>query len=87
MPGRPEYIDYRRRPPQFIRIAGKSDEQVWVTESFQAAEKTVYGPPIGVGDGPFTLTNAYKRKAKKFVEQRIAVAGARLAHLLNDELR
>jgi hypothetical protein len=68
-------------------LAAKSDEQVWITESFQAAQMMVYGPPIGAGNGPFTLNSAYKKNAKTLANERIAVAGERLANLINNELK
>jgi hypothetical protein len=67
--------------------AAKSDEKDWIAESFQAAETTVYSAPIAAGDGPFTLNTQYKRNAGKLAKQRIALAGARLANLLNTELK
>jgi hypothetical protein len=74
-------------PTPDTTLASKSDEATWVQESFQAAEKSVYVEPIGVGDGPFTMTAPYKTKAKRLAAQRVALAGARLANLLNDELK
>jgi hypothetical protein len=68
-------------------LAAKSDEKIWIAESFQAAQDTVYQPPVVAGDGPFTLTTAYKNKAKTLAKQRIALAGARLANLINTELK
>jgi len=68
-------------------LAAKSSESDWVMESFQAAQDTVYKPPILAGNGPFTLTTAYKKKAKTLVVQRMALAGARLANLINNELK
>jgi hypothetical protein len=65
----------------------KSDEKVWIAESFQAARHTVYAAPIGAGNGPFTLTPKYKKNATKLAKQRVALAGARLANLLNTELK
>jgi hypothetical protein len=67
--------------------ASEHDEAVWVQESFEIAKKVVYSPPIGPGLGPFTLDNAYKANAKKVAGERMALAGARLANLLNDELK
>ena len=68
--------------------AAKSDEKVWIAESFQAAQQSVYvDPPIGAGNGPFSLTSSYKSAAKSFAKQRIALAGARLANLINNELK
>src|SRR2546423_5309115 len=67
--------------------AGSMDAAVWVDESFQAAKSNAYKSPIGPGVGPFTLTPAYKAHATKLAKKRIALAGARLAKILNDELR
>jgi hypothetical protein len=58
-----------------------------VNESFDAAKQTVYTAPVGSGDGPFTMTAAYRVKAKQLARQRIALAGVRLANLLNAELK
>jgi S1/P1 Nuclease len=64
------------------------DIQHWIDESFNAAKSSVYkNPPIGAGIGPFTLTQAYKTAARTLAEKRVALAGARLAKILNDELR
>jgi hypothetical protein len=70
--------------PAQVSISG---EGAWVQESFQAAQKSVYVDPIGVGNGPFTLTDSYKMDAKAVADGRIALAGARLANLLNAELK
>jgi S1/P1 Nuclease len=60
----------------------------WIKESFDAAKQTSYkSPPIGAGAGPFTLTLAYKTTARNLAEKRIALAGARLAKILNEELK
>ena len=67
--------------------ASIDDEAVWVDESFQAAQQFAYRAPIGAGNGPFTLTNAYKTAAKNEARKRIAMAGVRLANMLNDELK
>jgi hypothetical protein len=67
--------------------AAKSGEAVWVQESFQAAQRWAYEPPIGAGNGPFTLNASYRADAKKEAQQRVALAGARLANLLNTELK
>jgi hypothetical protein len=60
----------------------------WLTESFNLARSTVYSnPPIGLGAGPFRLTPAYRNTARRLASQRIALAGARLANILNNKLR
>jgi hypothetical protein len=63
------------------------DERVWIDESFRAAQNEVYRAPIGLGAGPYALDTAYRLAAKKLARQRIALAGARLANLLNEALK
>ena len=77
----------KRLPAVNPRVAAKSDARDWVAESFQAAQQMVYRPPVMDGNGPFALTSAYKRAAKRLAQQRVALAGARLANLLNAELK
>ena len=68
--------------------ANDLDVDHWIQESFDAAQQTAYkSPPIGAGAGPFTLTMAYKTAARNLAKQRIALAGARLAKMLNEELK
>jgi len=67
--------------------ANDLDLSHWIDESFQAAQLQVYKAPIGTGAGPFTLTQADKTAARALAEERIALAGARLAKILNEELR
>jgi len=74
-------------PDADATLAAKSKEQDWVDESFQEAKQAVYKIPIGRGQGPFQLTTAYKTVAKRLAIQRVTLAGARLANLLNNELR
>jgi hypothetical protein len=58
-----------------------------ILDNFEAAKRTVYSAPIGDGDGPFTMTAVYRTKAKNAAKQRVALAGTRLANLLNEELK
>ena len=67
--------------------AAVADDQVWITESFQAAKQFVYAPPVGPGAGPYTLNAAYKSRAKAEAKSRIELAGIRLAHLINANLK
>ena len=68
--------------------ANISDPNKWIMESFTIAKAFVYRqPPIGPGDGPFALTASYQAKAADIAEERIALAGARLAKLLNNFLK
>jgi hypothetical protein len=68
--------------------ASDLDVDHWIEESVSAAKSTAYKPPtIGIGNGPFTLDSAYKARAKALAQQRVAMAGARLAKILNTELQ
>ena len=58
----------------------------WVQESFALARADVYQPPVRVGPGPYTLTPVYEAHARQIAETRIALAGARLAAVLNRDL-
>jgi hypothetical protein len=60
--------------------------QHWINESFNLKE-FVYSSPIGDGLGPFTMTDAHETKALEIANARIALAGARLAKLLNKNLK
>jgi hypothetical protein len=73
-------------PKPDAKGAAVRDEAVWIQEGFELAQTKVYVPPIGVGDGPFAVTPAYQAAASALGKQRMALAGARLANLLNDAL-
>jgi hypothetical protein len=74
-------------PAPDARLASIADERVWTKESFELAKADAYAPPIGVGGGPFALSDSYKSKALEIAKQRVALAGARLANLLNAALK
>jgi len=69
--------------------ANKKQEATWVDESFNYTKSKVYKTPVKAkpDGGPFTLTTAYETKAKTLANQRVALAGARLANLINQELK
>jgi hypothetical protein len=74
--------------PAPASLANNLDVSDWIRESFNAAKTTVYKkPPIGAGAGPFTITNTYRNRAVMLGRRRIALAGARMANILNNELR
>lgn len=64
-----------------------TDPHKWAEEGLAIAESSVYAPPIEDGAGPFTLDDDYKNTAKTIAEERAAIAGARLAKLINSSLR
>jgi hypothetical protein len=68
-------------------LGSNTDVSVWIKESFDDAQNDVYIAPIAAGDGPFTPTSAYRAAARKVAKDRVALAGARLAALLNNELK
>ena len=68
------------------------NEQDWVNESFQMAQKDAYVLPIGPltkPSTPYTIApgSAYATQALSDVQKRVALAGARLAGVLNAELK
>jgi hypothetical protein len=73
--------------PADPQLAAITDENVWIGESFEKAKTHVYHAPIGAGSGVFVLTDTYKAAAAKLAKERIALAGARLANLLNAALK
>jgi S1/P1 Nuclease len=72
--------------PAETKLAGISDEVIWIEESFLAAKQTAYATPIGPDEGPYDLNDTYKAAAREVAERQIALAGIRLAHLLNEAL-
>jgi S1/P1 Nuclease len=58
----------------------------WAQESFTLAKDVAYQPPIGPGKGPYYVTAAYRQNVGSTAEERIALAGARLAQLLEAAL-
>ena len=78
----------RLLPPADPTEVAIKDEAMWIDESFRVAQASVYAEPsIGNGTGPFELTNDYKNNAKRVALARAALAAARLANMLNNELK
>jgi hypothetical protein len=73
--------------PADTKLAGDTSADDWITESFGEAKTDVYVQPIGPGTGPYSLTKKYKKHAQALAKQRVALAGARLANVLNAELK
>ena len=69
-------------PQPDARVAAIDDEQVWIRESFSIAQNSVYIAPIGDGPGPWVIDAPYRSIAHRVVGDRLALAGARLAHVL-----
>jgi S1/P1 Nuclease len=79
--------DVHQPPKASAQLAAISDDKAWAAESFKIAKASVYRWPIGVGGGPFTLSSAYKARALSIAKARVALAGARLARMLNSALQ
>ena len=74
-------------PPPVPALARIDDEATWIDEGFALARSAVYVPPVGPGAGPYTLDGAYAERARAVASLRVALAGARLARLLDRALR
>jgi hypothetical protein len=61
-------------------------EVEWIKEGLELAQSKIYTGPIGIGDGPFTVDAEYQAAVHELGQARIALAGARLAKMLNDGL-
>lgn len=69
------------RPPS--RLIADTDVQHWLSDSGRIARRTVYVDPVGPGAGPYPLTKAYQIRASGIARAQVALAGGRLAALLN----
>ena len=71
------------------RKSGSMDTAVWIRESFDGARTKVYRDPIGSTDQPYSIVpgSSYETQAQKIAKVRIALAGIRLARVLNAELK
>jgi hypothetical protein len=74
-------------PPAPAAAGEVSKETQWQNESRELARTMAYRSPVGLDEGPVSLDDAYRRDAKQVARERVALAGARLAKLLNAELR
>lgn len=76
-----------RLPAALAAAAAVTDETVWIQESFEAARQFAYAPPVGPGAGPYQLDAEYEKNARTEAQARVALAGARLANVINSNLR
>jgi hypothetical protein len=69
--------------------ARDTDTAAWIHESFELAREKVYRDPIGIEDQLYTIVprSTYETEAYKLALKQVALAGARLAQVLNDELK
>jgi S1/P1 Nuclease len=76
-----------RLPSVDARVGAIDDERQWIRESFLIAQNSVYIRPIGDGPGPFFIDGPYRNISHRVAGDRLALAGARLAHVLNETLK
>lgn len=74
-------------PPADVALASEVDVRKWCDESAAIARQSVYTSAIGDGPGPFTLNDAYDGQAHAIAKTQVALAGARLARLINAALK
>ncbi|HEX2659825.1 MAG TPA: S1/P1 nuclease [Polyangia bacterium] len=70
-------------PRASAKQAAISDEKAWIDESYALAVRAIYVAPVAAGSGPFVLDDAYQKSALALAKKQVALAGARLANLLN----
>jgi S1/P1 nuclease len=74
--------------PAPASAANNLNASEWIKQSFKLAKSTVYkNPPIGVGPERFTIIPEYRDAAQALAKKQVALAGARMAKILNNELR
>lgn len=74
-------------PPADPARAALSDPAQWFVESEKLAEQFVYAEPVKSGTQPYKLDRAYETDARNLARAQAAVAGTRLANLINGALR
>jgi len=67
------------------RDLGSLDPKDWIAESFELDKTAVYtfGLETGSKEHPLVMPSSYEEKAKSIARQRVALAGYRLAAILN----
>ena len=86
----PKALKVQKRLASFEVIpkqAAESNENIWINESSGLARKFAYADPVGVGTDSFELDHTYRTNAGSIAEKRIALAGVRLANLINRSLK
>jgi hypothetical protein len=63
-----------------------TDPGEWARESLELAKTVAYRSPIGPAKGPYYVTTRYKQRVGSTAEKQVALAGARLANLLERAL-
>ena len=90
-PALPFAVTFAKALPAATGAVSDTEPNDWAAESLALAKKDAYRTPIGAGPTPssgssYTITQAYYNAALLDAKARIALAGARLAKLLNENL-
>jgi hypothetical protein len=68
-------------------LATESNPENWFNESEKLAEEVAYAEPVRSGAKPHMLDRQYETDARNLARRQAALAGARLANLLNEALK
>ncbi|MBK1660181.1 S1/P1 nuclease [Paracraurococcus ruber] len=77
----------RALPAAPAASVARMDPAAWARESHALARDVVYAPPVRADGQPSQLTEAYMQRAEAVAASQAALAGARLASLLNAALK
>lgn len=76
--------DIKDAPPELAKV---SDESIWIKEGVEIAKSTVYSFKEKPQGEYIELDQAYKDRARAVAKERISLAAARLANLIENELK
>jgi hypothetical protein len=79
--------DDTKLPEPDPTLAMNANPEDWFTESEKLAEATAYAEPVKSGTQPYVLDRPYETNARNVARQQAALAGARLANLINATLK
>ncbi len=91
-PALPEAAAFGKALPAATGKTTDTDPSDWAAESLAMAKKAAYAAPVGAAPKPssstgFLITTVYYNRALSDAQARIALAGTRLALLLNNNLK
>jgi hypothetical protein len=82
------YSGYLEESERHAKKWAKGSVEDWAEQAHKSAVKVTYGKLPKTDDGaPVTITPEYEAKADPVIREQIEKAGARLARVLNEELR
>jgi hypothetical protein len=74
-------------PEPDATLASEANPDDWFKESEKLAEEFAYAEPVKSGAQPYMLDRQYETNARNIARQQAALAGARLANLVNEALK